>query len=74
MEVMWLILPLAIGIAAVAVIVFAWAVRTGQFDDLVTPSMRVLVDDDEAPKAKDDGAASGEHDEPEALEDRSRLG
>lgn len=52
MEVMWLILPLAVGIAAIAVVVFAWAVRTGQFDDLVTPSMRVLLDDDDATEAR----------------------
>ena len=24
---------------------FAWAVRTGQFDDTVTPALRILLDD-----------------------------
>ena len=47
MEVMWIVLPLALLFAAGAVGVFAWAVKTGQFDDLVTPSHRVLLDDEE---------------------------
>lgn len=47
MEVMWLVLPLALGIACLAVIVFAWALRTGQFEDLVTPACRVLLDETE---------------------------
>jgi cbb3-type cytochrome oxidase maturation protein len=37
---------------------FAWAVRTGQFDDTATPAVRVLVDDrsgaaGETPRAAD---------------------
>jgi cbb3-type cytochrome oxidase maturation protein len=47
MEVMWIVLPLALLIATAAVITFTWAVRTGQFDDLVTPAMRVVTDDDD---------------------------
>ncbi len=47
------ILPLLIGISVVAVIavagVFVWAVRSGQFDDLDTPAVRILTDDDEPP-------------------------
>ena len=46
MEVMWIVLPMALAISAIAVLVFIWAVRSGQFDDLVTPSLRILVDDD----------------------------
>ena len=47
------ILPLLIGISIVAVIaiacVFAWAVRSGQFDDLDTPAVRILTDEDDSP-------------------------
>ena len=47
------VLPLLIGISIVAVIaiagVFLWAVRSGQFDDLDTPAVRILTDDDESP-------------------------
>ena len=49
MAVMFVLLPAALLFAAAAVIVFAWAARSGQFDDLETPAMRILGDDD-APK------------------------
>ena len=46
------VLPLLIGISMVAVIaiagVFVWAVRSGQFDDLDTPAVRILTDEDES--------------------------
>ena len=45
MSVIYIVLPLAILLAAGAVWVFAWAVRSGQFDDLTTPALRMLNDD-----------------------------
>ena len=49
------ILPLLIGISVVIVVavaaIFVWAVRSGQFDDLDTPAVRILTDDDESPRA-----------------------
>jgi cbb3-type cytochrome oxidase maturation protein len=47
MSVVFILLPLALVIAAVAVGAFLWAVRTGQLDDLDTPALRVLHDDEE---------------------------
>ena len=48
------ILPLLIAVSIAAVIavagVFVWAVRSGQFDDLDTPAVRILTDDDEPPR------------------------
>lgn len=46
MSVMFVLLPVALLFAAVAVGVFVWAARAGQFDDLETPSVRILHDDD----------------------------
>ena len=47
------ILPLLIGISIVAIVaiagIFLWAVRSGQFDDLDTPAVRILTDEDESP-------------------------
>jgi cbb3-type cytochrome oxidase maturation protein len=43
---MFVLLPAAILFAAGAVAVFAWAARFGQFDDLETPAMRILGDDE----------------------------
>jgi len=44
--VMFVLLPAALLFAAGAVAVFVWAARSGQFDDLTTPAMRILGEDD----------------------------
>ena len=46
METIFVLLPLALLIAAIAVGLFIWAARTGQFDDLDTPAVRILFDDE----------------------------
>lgn len=45
MSAIFLLLPLALLIAGIMLALFIWAVRSGQFDDLETPAMRVLFDD-----------------------------
>lgn len=47
MSVIYVVLPLALVIAIIAVVAFIWATRSGQFDDLDGPAVRML-DDDEA--------------------------
>lgn len=47
METIFVLLPLALFIAAVAVGFFVWAAKTGQFDDLDTPAVRILFDDEQ---------------------------
>jgi cbb3-type cytochrome oxidase maturation protein len=39
-------LPVALLVAAAAVAAFVWAARSGQYDDLETPAVRMLHDDD----------------------------
>lgn len=46
MEVLYLLVPLAVLIAAGIVWAFLWAVKSGQFDDLEGPAHRILMDDD----------------------------
>lgn len=46
MNVLYLVLPLALVIAAGAVWAFVWAVKDGQLDDLDTPPRRMLADDE----------------------------
>jgi len=46
MSVIFIALPVAIALAAAALLGFAWAVRQGQFDDVDTPSIRMLYDDE----------------------------
>ena len=49
MHVIYLLIPLAIGLLLLAVWVFFWAVRSGQFDNLSSPGVQILLDDDRAP-------------------------
>ena len=52
METIFVLLPLALLIAGIAVGFFVWAARSGQFDDLETPALRILFDDEEVRPAK----------------------
>ena len=45
MTLIYLVLPLALLLAGIAVAAFMWAARRGQFDDLETPAQRMLHDD-----------------------------
>ncbi|MFZ1494477.1 MAG: cbb3-type cytochrome oxidase assembly protein CcoS [Candidatus Competibacter denitrificans] len=47
MRILYLLIPMALGVAGVALWAFLWAVRTGQFDDLEGPAHRILMDDDD---------------------------
>ncbi|TVS17398.1 MAG: cbb3-type cytochrome oxidase assembly protein CcoS [Planctomycetaceae bacterium] len=47
MSVIYVLLPVAALLAAAAVTAFIVAVRRGQFDDLDTPAVRILHDDED---------------------------
>lgn len=49
MNILYLLIPLGLVLLAFAIAAFFWAVRTGQFDDLETPAMSVVMDDDSRP-------------------------
>lgn len=46
MIILLLLIPLSLMLLAVAMAAFAWAVRAGQFDDLDSPAIDILRDDD----------------------------
>lgn len=46
MSALYVVLPLALLIAAGAVLAFVWTVRSGQLDDVETPPRRILFDDE----------------------------
>lgn len=52
MNILYLLIPLGLILLAFAVAAFFWAVRSGQFDDLDTPAMSVVMDDDTKPAAQ----------------------
>lgn len=49
MTVLYVLVPLALLLAGGAVVSFLWAARSGQLDDLETPAVRMLHDEDRPP-------------------------
>ena len=49
MSILYFLIPLALLVLGLAVWAFFWAVGSGQFDDLDTPAMRIVLDDDSRP-------------------------
>ena len=49
MNLLYLLIPLGLVLLTCAVAAFFWAVRSGQFDDLESPAMSVVMDDDSKP-------------------------
>lgn len=43
------LIPISMLLFGVAIGFFIWAVRSGQFDDLDSPPIDLLADDDDAP-------------------------
>lgn len=51
MTILYLLIPLGLVLLALALWAFFWAVRQGQFDDLDTPGVQILLDDDRMPRS-----------------------
>lgn len=52
MEVIYMLIGFSLLIALIFLGLFFWAVKSGQFDDQYTPSMRVLFDNKKSSKEK----------------------
>lgn len=46
MSILYILIPLGLGLLVVGIGAFFWAVRSGQFDDLDTPGWSALIDHD----------------------------
>lgn len=46
MTILLLLVPISLLLLGVAIWAFVWAVRRGQFDDLDTPALDILADDE----------------------------
>ena len=53
MGMLYVLIPLAIIILAVAVSALVWAIKNGQFDDLESHGWSVVLDDDQKPPASE---------------------
>ena len=47
MSIIYLLIPIAIILASIAIWAFFWSVNSGQFDDLESPAHSILYDDDD---------------------------
>lgn len=50
MDIIYLLLPIALIIVIIIAVIFFWAVKSEQFDDLEGPAHRILMDDDNGDK------------------------
>lgn len=66
MNILLALIPISLVLLLVAVGAFVWAVRRGQYDDLDTPPLDILLDDDrprsDAPGTARDTDAEGPRD------------
>lgn len=46
MEVLYVLVPLSLMLVSIGILIFIWAVKSGQFDDLEGPAHHILYDDD----------------------------
>jgi cbb3-type cytochrome oxidase maturation protein len=54
MNMVYLLIPLALMLVAVAAWALIWAIRSGQFEDLESQGWSVVLDDDEKPPPDSD--------------------
>ena len=46
MEIIFLLIPVSLVLIIIIAVIFFWAVKSGQYDDLEAPRHRILMDDD----------------------------
>ncbi len=65
MSILYLLIPLGVVLMAIAIGLFVWSVRSGQYEDLEGPAHRILMDDDDPMiprRSRDqDTTPSGDH-------------
>lgn len=60
METLYLLIPLSVVLVFLIGVIFWWALRNGQYDDLEGPAYRLLMDDrDEPPNRGRQGEVPG---------------
>ena len=68
MNIIYVLIPLSLILMALAIAFFFWAVRNDQFDDLDTPALDVLDDDEPASSEKGGTTEDAEDTERKKLE------
>ncbi|WP_370230111.1 cbb3-type cytochrome oxidase assembly protein CcoS [Marinobacter nauticus] len=69
MQIVMILVPLMLILVALGVLLFSWAVKNGQYDDMDGPAHRILYDDDKdmIPKEarRNESKSDGQKDEAE---------
>ena len=63
MSILYVLIPLAVVLLAIAVWALLWAIRNGQFDDLETHGWSVVLDDDQKPPPMEEDSSATEKEE-----------
>lgn len=63
MNILLLLIPISLLLLGAAIWAFVWAVRSGQFDDLDTPSLDILREDKPVAPAADTSEMRKERDD-----------
>jgi len=61
MNVILILLLASLSVALLFLGAFIWAVKTGQFEDTCTPSLRMLADDAPSPEEKTPSVTESKH-------------
>lgn len=64
MKIIYLLIPLSLLLLSFAVWAFFWAVRNDQFDDLDTPALDVLDDEEDRQAGPDERTEASDRDGP----------
>lgn len=59
MSIIYVLIPLAVILLALAVWALIWAIKNGQFDDLESHGWSVVLDDDQKPPPTREAATTG---------------
>ena len=62
MNILLVLIPISLLLLGAAIWAFVWAVKGGQYDDLDTPPLDILVDDEKPKQAVRDAADGRSHD------------
>lgn len=53
MSILLVLIPISLLLLGIAIAAFVWAVKRGQYDDLDTPALDILVDDERPAPVRD---------------------
>lgn len=57
MEIVYLLIPVVLTLVAIMVWLFLWAVKSDQFEDMEGPAHRIIMDDNDKVKPRQDDEA-----------------